>query len=64
MLRYDADMKMIPGPLRVPGTDPKTEFEAFDILATKLIRTPKPVRTKPNTAAKKKRAQPKRKSKK
>ncbi len=33
--------KMIPEPLRVPGSEPKTEFEAFDALATKLLRTPK-----------------------
>ena len=32
---------MIPGPLRVPGTNPKTEFEAFDALATFLIRAPR-----------------------
>jgi hypothetical protein len=47
-------MKMIPQPLRVPGTDPKTEFEAFDVLATKLIRTPKPVDLKKKAATGKK----------
>jgi len=42
---------MIPGPLRVPGTDPKTEFEAFDALVTFLIRARKPEKIK-NVAAK------------
>jgi hypothetical protein len=60
-LRYDAGMKMIPAPLRVPGTSPNTEFEAFDALASKLIRTPKQaLPVKPKITTKKQRVKPKR----
>jgi hypothetical protein len=51
-------MKMIAGPLRVPGTSPKTEFEAFDALVTLLIRVPKLACGKTKTIVKKKTTKP------
>lgn len=35
--------KMVPGPFRAKGAKkPKTEFEAFDQIATTVFNTPKP----------------------